>query len=86
MYVGPESCPSLHVYHKLWTNFISYIFSNLHNGLTDRLYLAGVEILNNRSANFTVYILWHYSTVYNSVSLFLNDYQLLLTRNETKSI
>ena len=86
MYVGPESCPPLHVCHKSLTNLILYIFSNLYKGLTDRLYLVGVEILNSRSANFSFYILWHYSTVYNCVALYLNDYQLLMTRNETKSI
>ena len=57
-------------------------FSNLHNGFTDKFYLAGVEILNNRRVLILVST---YSTVYNCVSLYLND-QLLLTRNETKSI
>ena len=46
----------------------------------------GSAISNNLSANLSFYILWHNSIVYNCMSLYLNDYQLLLTRNETKSI
>ena len=83
---GAWILPAIACLPQIMDKFYIIHFSNLHDGLTDRFYLAGVEILNSRSANFSFYILWHYSTVYNCVPLYLNDYQLLLTRNETKSI